>query len=188
MNTEEEDYMRVERRIVTENKQVYSTESGRLPHLPASGLIEDVFVESGAYRLGYVAGIVKSADLDKLKRALFRLTRGKIISNQISFNEQMMNMMLDPHDQESRESRSAFLIIIPFQESDSNLTRKIANLTAIFRAQILPLPKSINEIEKYIKDLHKRRDELQNLKEKVSENINLKLKALGEVNKVEPID
>lgn len=95
-----------------------------------------------------------------------------------------METLYDPNDSESKESLTAFLIIVPFMKNEPAMPRKLSMLAALFHTKIMTLPKSAGGVSSTIEELEARADDLKTLKRKVTENVLEKMMKLAEVNKV----
>lgn len=144
-------------------------------------------VFSGGYRLGYITGIIKSNELSKFKRSIFRMTRGKMISYQTAYTEELMQAIYDPNDEDSKDSLTAFLIIVPFMKDEPALPRKLSTLASVFHTKLMSISKTAGGVIDTIVDLETRLDEFRILKSKVTENVLEKMMKLASVNKVEQV-
>lgn len=146
--------------------------------------LANIIATSGTLKLGYIAGVLKTADVEHYMRSLYRITRGKIILDQVSFDDEMMAALVDKTDDESKNNLTAFLVITTFNEKEGNLQKRLSAISTSFQVKLFPLPPSGRQLDHIIEELEGQYKDLSNLKVKADENVLQKLESLAEVHPV----
>lgn len=150
--------------------------------------VKRLAAESGAelnkYRLGYIAGVLCTESVDAFIRAVYRLTRGKVVVNQVAFTPDMMKAIFDPTNEETKKHLTAVILFIPFSKGDSGLSRKMAQISTVYSIKLYPLPESSMELNKAIADLEGGFKEMSNLRFNMRGSLMNRLRNLSELNPV----
>ena len=165
-----------------------ATKSGVIRTLAADNLkIEEEIRERepiSKMKIGYIAGTIKTEDISGFFRLMFRMTRGKIITHQNSFDKEAMKSIFDKNDPDSTKNLSTFLIILPFHQNEANVPRKLNQICSTYGAKVMQIPTSFEGFMLQIDKLEKAYKDFTNLKEQINEDLILKLCTLADINKV----
>lgn len=140
--------------------------------------------EVSGVRLAYVSGILKTSEAESLMRAVYRVSRGKLVLSLMSLSQDMMRGLEDPQNPESKENISVFLLVMSTASKDGVLSKRLYSIFETVHAKLLPLPPSHKGFESTVEELEKQITDLAHLKEKGQQVLQLKLEKLGSVNPV----
>lgn len=172
VSTEEEGYLQQEQllsRALKEKSHMHGSAAGSTPieiqrsHTFTAKMKDIGDINTEGVKIGYASGLIKTSEVDNLMRGVYRMARGKVIIQNVSFSNEMMRGIENPDDPESKENLTAFLIILPTSPKTGNISKKIAALVSSCKAKLLPLPTSHFGFDATVRDLESQVSEMSHL-------------------------